>query len=114
MSKLLSLLVLSIVLATNAFAQSAVDSGKCPWKLPFTIKVEANGSQHNYQKQYVNSNLSTTEDYGTIYSKQSYEFTVDTSIEFLHRESSFSDTIDFVSLTFKEDTLLYFAWYRTN
>src|SRR5579872_2989232 len=28
--------------AVNAFASSA-DSGRCPWKMPFTIKVHASG-----------------------------------------------------------------------
>jgi hypothetical protein len=35
------------LLASNACASSA-DSGKCPWKLPFAVTIQASGIEHDY------------------------------------------------------------------
>jgi hypothetical protein len=49
MKKLIVLLL--CFFATNAFASSA-DSGRCPWKMPFMIVIEANGIEHDFGDDY--------------------------------------------------------------
>jgi hypothetical protein len=70
-------LVFLCCFAANAFASSA-DSGRCPWKIPFTIEIHADG-------QLYHSQFDDDPDFylpDTTYRKQDstdFSFTVDTS-----------------------------------
>ncbi len=94
------LLLLLLLVPAQVFASSA-DSGRCPWKMPFTIRVQAAGSDHRYElartllpgRWYEHDS-----DYGTTPSTDGVTVTVDTSGSYL------SDSVHF---SLKDDTLQY-------
>ncbi len=71
--------ILLCFLAANAFASPA-DSGKCPWKLPFTITIHSVGGLHHYISNSTDLKLYPNTDYGTTAGTDDFAMTVDTSI----------------------------------
>jgi hypothetical protein len=85
--------------SVRAFASSA-DSGRCPWKLPFTIKVHAIGNLHNYS-----TNPPTNQ--GVVTDTLNFEFGPDSSDcsitnDTLRSYSAFNDT-SFSSILYVDD-----------
>ncbi|MDP4198777.1 MAG: hypothetical protein Q8922_02285 [Bacteroidota bacterium] len=80
MSKWLSLLLLCI--AANAFASSA-DSGRCPWKLPFTISIYSRGSAHQYGDNYPTHGPVQHCDSGFSVATHAFGFFIDTSTNYV-------------------------------
>ncbi len=67
--------------SARAFASSA-DSGRCPWKLPFTISLQATGSEHTFElarSLLPGGWYEHDSDYGTVPSTDSIRVTVDTA-----------------------------------
>jgi hypothetical protein len=65
--------------ASNAFASSA-DSGRCPWKMPFTVTIDGFGDMHQYeQEEYSFRQPVQTIDDGTEASSVPITLQVDTS-----------------------------------
>ncbi len=90
--------------AANAFASSA-DSGRCPWKIPFTIIIHANGSLHKYAKDYPEKGVQEKDiDFGTTPSTDDFEFTIDT----------FADLNDSLDYSLTADTLRFSYQYYEN
>ena len=85
--------------AANAFASSA-NSGRCPWKTPFTIKIHAVGSVHQYEQSFFPHVGPGGNDYGTHDSAVDFGITVDTTshLQFENvRYSLNADTLRFSS-----------------
>jgi hypothetical protein len=98
--------------ASNAFASSA-DSGKCPWKIPFTITIHGIGTTHSYLRSETPAPGGYTEhdtDYGTVPDTDDYEITVDT---FTSNLDSY-DSIIVRQYSFNDDILRFFFSYKIN
>ncbi len=97
--------VLFCFFATNAFASSA-DSGKCPWKLPFTITVNGVGNTLNGESSrtpdpvrggYVDDDTN----YWTFNSNANFSIRVDTTYHpGIYASTTFSLSSDVLSYTF--------------
>jgi len=93
-------LVFVCFFSAKAFA-SVADSGKCPWKLPFTIAMQARGSQHDYE-------LARTIISGGWYEHDSdYGFTQTTDMMVVTIDTLGSYLSDSVKYSLKDDVLNY-------
>ena len=115
MKKLLPLLFCFI--ASNAFASSA-DSGKCPWKMPFSIMVHGVGFTDSSVHHWMTNKWESIEldtDFGVHPSTETFWITVDTANVFgeLYREHYFlnNGVLDFSELVPPDSALftIHFA-----
>jgi hypothetical protein len=94
--------------ASNAFASSA-DSGKCPWKIPFTITIQGVGNQHSYGRSVTNF-IEHDTDYGTHHSGDAFSIVVDTSSS----DSSFSERFNLQYSLVRDSLLFSFNYLDTD
>jgi hypothetical protein len=87
--------------ASNAFASSA-DSGKCPWKIPFTIYVDGTGADNHYEYSRI-PEVGGYMEHDTSYILQSsgynFEITVDTTFSYLSDSVQYSLDRDVLSFS---------------
>src|SRR5579883_1222092 len=76
-------LVLLFSLASSAFASSA-DSGRCPWKLPFTITIHAAGNLHSYGHSVPTHGQGQSYDNPIVPATEDFVLTLDTSSQNIH------------------------------
>jgi hypothetical protein len=72
---------------------SVADSGRCPWKIPFTLTVQAEGTQHQYElARSITSGgwYDHNSDYGTVQSNDAIQVTIDTTGSYLSDSVKFS------------------------
>jgi hypothetical protein len=80
--------------ASNAFASSA-DSGKCPWPIPFTIKIHAAGFIHSFNSNSTDPREYPNTDFGTEPDTIDFEFTVDTSTSYWKSIGDSNSTLEY-------------------
>ena len=94
------LCIILFLLSTKVFA-SAADSGRCPWKMPFTIKIAAIGITTGSGSSET-SRSGGTADFPATLDTNYFEFTIDTSYSshiqrriFNTKYSIYSDTLHY-------------------